>query len=257
MLRVEGLTYAYEDGQPVLDGLDLRADPGELVAVIGRNGAGKTTLLAALAGLIQPDAGQVGAGGIVGFAPADPKDALFASTVREEVAFFPRNRGLDVDARVSAALEEMGIETFADRSPTSLSSGEQRRVLIAAVLAGDPAVVALDEPTAGLDIKTSAALGRRLKALGATVVCATHDTDFAYHYADTVVILDGGADRASGPARDVLSDIERARAAGVRPPGAVVWADALGVEPPADLEAAVEIAQAADTVAVDNTGGDP
>lgn len=256
MLRVVGLEFAYDDGQPVLDGVDLTAEPDELIAVVGHNGAGKTTLLAALAGLLEPDAGRVDADGVVGFAPADPADALFANTVREEIAFFPRNRGLDVDARVTAALDAMALEAVADRPPTSLSTGEQRRVLVAAVLAGDPAVVALDEPTAGLDVRAGAALGRRLADLEATVVCATHDTDFAYAHADTVVVLDGGTVRASGPAQDVLADVDLARSAGVRPPGAVVWARAYGVEPPADLEAAVTLARAADALPVDETGGD-
>lgn len=256
MLRVEGLEFAYDDGPPVLDGVDLTAEPGELVAIVGHNGAGKTTLLAALAGLLDPDAGRVDADGVVGFAPADPADALFASTVREELAFFPRNRGLDVDARVAAALDAMAIGAVADRSPTSLSTGEQRRVLVAAVLAGDPAVLALDEPTAGLDVRAGEALGTRLAGLEATVVCATHDTDFAYAHADTVVVLVGGTVRASGPARDVLTDVDLARSAGVRPPGAVAWAAARGVEPPADLEAAVAIARAADAVPVDESGGD-
>lgn len=256
MLSVDRLGFSYAGDEPVLDDVSLAAKPGELVAVVGRNGAGKTTLLLLLAGLEPPDSGRVAVDGVVGFAPADPADALFAPTVREEVAFFPRNRGLDVEDHTDRALDDMGLRGYDDRSPTALSVGEQRRTAIAAVLAGDPAVAALDEPTAGLDRRAANALGARLAGLDATVVCATHDTDFAFAHADTVVVLDGGSVRAAGRARRVLGDVHLARAAGIRPPGPVSWADDRGVEPPPDLATAVDVAREAEAVAADDPAGE-
>lgn len=254
MLRVEDLSFSYDDEGRVLIDVSFAAETGEVLAIVGHNGAGKTTLLTLLAGLVKPDAGRVAVDGVVGFAPADPREALFAGTVREEVAFFPRNRGLDVDQRVHDALAAMELQSVADRAPTSLSTGEQRRTAIAAVLSGDPSVVALDEPTAGLDVDAVDALGTRLADLEATVVCATHDTDFAYAHADSVAVLVDGELRAYGPATEVLADIDLAAEAGVRPPGPVAWAAARDFAPPPDIATAVARASEADSLAADEAG---
>jgi energy-coupling factor transporter ATP-binding protein EcfA2 len=253
VLRVDDLGFEYE-GTPALADVSFAVGPGEVLAIVGHNGAGKTTLLTLLAGLVEPDAGRVSVDGVVGFAPADPRDALFATTVREELAFFPRNRGLDVDRYVDEALSAMDLEPVADRRPTSLSTGEQRRTAIAAVLSGDPSVLALDEPTAGLDVGAADALGALLGDLEAAVVCATHDTDFAYAHADSVAVLDHGKLRAHGPAREILADLELASTAGVRPPGPVAWAAARDIEPPPDLATAVAHASEQDPLAADEAG---
>ncbi|MFB6069563.1 MAG: energy-coupling factor ABC transporter ATP-binding protein [Halanaeroarchaeum sp.] len=225
MIAVNDLAYAYDDGPTVISGVDLTIDGGETVAVMGPNGAGKTTLLKLLADLHEPDAGSVEVRGETGFAPEDPDDALFAETVREEVAFFPRNRGLDVEERVSTALETMGVGHLRDRLPQTLSLGEKRRVSLAAVLAGDPAVVALDEPTSGLDVPHRESLGERLGALDRTVVVATHDTDFALRWTDRVAVLANGAVAEDGAADALLGDPTRDFAAlGIRPPGSVEFA---------------------------------
>lgn len=246
MLHVEAVEFAYGDA-PVLAGVDLEATDGELLVVVGHNGAGKSTLLALLAGLEEPDAGTISVGGAVGLAPEDPHDALFAPTVREELAFFPQNRGIDVDRHVEAALSAMDLEPFADRQPTSLSAGEQRRTAIAAVLAGDPAVVALDEPTGGLDDRAVTSMGELLSGLEATVVCATHHADFAYAHADAVAVLEAGQVVAQGSPRELLADRELLERAGVRPPGPVAWAAERGLDaPPADLDDAVALAREAD-----------
>lgn len=244
MLRLDGVSFTYDDGSPVLENVTFEVGTGELLAVVGANGAGKTTLLALIAGLEEPDAGRVVVDGAVGLAPEDPRAALFAPTVRDELAFFPRNRGLDVERHVEAALRAMDLESLADRQPTSLSTGEQRRTAVAAVLAGDPAVVALDEPTAGLDDRGVDALGERLAGLDGTVVVATHHADLAWAHADTVAVLDRGRLRSHGPAREVLADLELLSDVGVRPPGAVAWAAARGIDvPPSSVEAAVELAR--------------
>ncbi len=231
MILVDDLT-AVRGGAPVLSQVSFAVDPGETVAVMGPNGAGKTTLLKHVAGLREPAAGSVTVDGPVGFAPEDPRDGLFADTVAEEVAFFPRNRGLDVDRQRDAALAAMNVAALRDRDPYSLSVGEQRRVSIAAVLAGDPAALVLDEPTRGLDAAGERQLADRLDALDTTVLFSTHAADFAYAVADRVAVLVDGSLRETGAADAVLTDIDRLEAAGIRPPGLVLWAREAGIDPP-------------------------
>lgn len=229
MITVESVTVRY-DGRSALVDVSFGVGAGETLAVMGANGAGKTTLLRLLAGLDDPDTGDIRRGGVVGFAPENPAAGLFADSVAGEVAFFPRNRGLDVDRHVTDAMRALSVEHLADRRPGSLSRGEQRRVSIAAVLAGDPAVVALDEPTAGLDRR---AVDRLLAAMGrldATVVVSTHDAEFAVRTADRVAILDDGTLDAIGPTGDLLADTDRLMAAGIRPPGGVEWAARNGID---------------------------
>lgn len=243
MITARDVAFGY-DGPRVIDGLSLAVEPEETHAVMGANGCGKTTLLKLLAGLYDPDEGTIDRAGVVGFAPENPKTGLFAETVAEEVAFFPRNRGLDVDARTDAALAAMDVAAIRDRGPYDLSAGEQRRVSIAAVLAGDPAVLALDEPTAGLDATGERQLAELITELDATVVFSTHAADFAYRVADRVTLLREGRVLATGDARDLLADAERLRTAGVRLPGQVRWARDHGADPPPKtVEEAVAISR--------------
>lgn len=238
-MEVQDLWFGY-DGDPVLRGASIEIQPGETLAVMGANGSGKTTFLRLLAGLREPDAGRITVDEPVGFAPEDPRAALFAKTVEEEVAFFPRNRGLAPEA-AERAMEAMEVLDLADRNPLSLSFGEQRRVSIAAVLAGEPSVVALDEPMAGLGTGTRRRLGQRLSALSTTVVYCTHATDFAYEFADRVAVLDEGQFEAIGPAKQLLTRVALLSASGIRPPGIVTWALERGLDqPPASLADAVE-----------------
>lgn len=238
-MELRDLQFGYDDA-PVLSGASIDIQPGEILAVMGANGSGKTTFLKLLAGLREPDAGRIAVDGVVGFAPEDPRAALFAKTVEEEVAFFPRNRGLGPEA-AERAMQTMELEHLADRNPLSLSFGEQRRVSIAAVLAGEPSIVALDEPMAGLGAVTRRRLGERLSELPTTVVYGTHASDFTYEFADRVAVLDGGRFEAFGPARELLTRVELLESAGIRPPGLVAWAVERGLEhPPASIADAVE-----------------
>jgi len=242
-MRARDLAVAF-DGRPVLDGVSLEVAAGETLAVMGANGAGKTTLLRCLAGLAEPDAGTVEAAGVVGFAPEDPTAALFAATVADEVAFFPRNRGLDAEAAAAEAMRTLDVEGLRDRNPRTLSFGEQRRVALASVLAGDPATLVLDEPTSGLDREGARELGRVLAALETAVVLSTHRSDFAYAFADRVAVLVDGRVERCGPARAVLADLDLLRTAGIRPPGLVAWAADRGFDRvPVDLDDAVAMAR--------------
>lgn len=247
MIEIEQLDFAYESGPRVFDGLSLTVETGGIVAVLGANGTGKTTLLRLLAGLLEPTGGDITVEGrddpVVGLAPEIPADGLFSPTVAEEVGFFPKNRGLPVDERVKQALEQFGIVALADRDPYSLSEGEKRLVTIAAVLAGDPDVVGLDEPTSGLDRRAWKQLGSRLGALDRTVVMVTHDTDFAWRYADRVLVLGEDGIHRQGPAESVLADPDfDMQSVGLEPPQPVSWARRQGIEkPPKTVEEAVDL----------------
>ncbi|MDY6819137.1 MAG: ABC transporter ATP-binding protein [Halobacteriales archaeon] len=244
MIRTEDVSFAYREAtEPAVRSVDMTVEAGQTVAVMGPNGSGKTTLLKLVAGLLEPDTGTIRIDGIdpanaadrgaglIGFAPEDPGSFLFAETVAEEVAFFPENRGLNVEERVASALEAMDIEALRDRVPYSLSVGEQRRVAIASLLAGDPTVLALDEPNHGLHATGARTLGQHLASIGKTVILTTHSADFAYRFVDTVVVLADGEIKATGPAKDMLTDRDLLIDAGIRPPGLVEWAHRNGITP--------------------------
>lgn len=239
VITINGIEFAYDDA-PVFSGVSLDVVAGETLVIMGANGTGKTTLLKLLAGLYEPDKGSVRRDGIVGFSPEDPTAGLFADTVANEVAFFPRNRGLDANRRAVDAMRALEIYEFRDRNPFTLSVGEQRRVSIAAVLAGDPAVITLDEPTAGLDRHGERALADCLHGLNATLVVSTHESDFAYSIADRIAILgDTGIERI-GDATSILTDESLLEAAGVRTPGIVAWARQRGLDhPPGTVDEAI------------------
>lgn len=246
MIEISDLRFEYDDGPTVFDGLSVDIESDRTVAVCGANGTGKSTLLRLLAGLLEPTEGQIRIGNgndpTVGLAPERPADGLFAASVREEVAFFPRNRDLDVASRVADALSALGIDHLADRTPQTLSEGQKRLVTVASVLSGAPDVVALDEPTSGLDAESWTTLGARLAELPGTILFVTHDTDFAWRYADRVLVLsEAGAERY-GPTRNVLADPDfDLSAASLRRPDAVAWARENGIDPPpTSVAAAVE-----------------
>lgn len=220
-LRAEGVWFAY-GAREALRGISLTARPGEVLALMGRNGAGKTTLLKLLVGLLKPGQGRVLVGRAdtrrlalpeivrrVGYVPQHPDVLLFADTVREELEFTRRNHGLPpAGPAVDALLARLDLTAYLDRDPKTLSVGERQRVALAAVLAGEPGALLLDEPTRGMDYRQKAALVRLLRALvadGHTVVLATHDVELAAQVADRVVLLGDGQVAVEGPAREVMS----------------------------------------------------
>ncbi|MFV1361964.1 ABC transporter ATP-binding protein [Mycolicibacterium elephantis] len=223
-IRVEALRYVYPDGQVALDGVDLTVAPGERIAVLGPNGAGKTTLMLHLNGVLTATAGTVEICGIplnrktvqelrrrVGLVFQDPDDQLFMPTVAADVAFGPANfgvRGEALAARVSRALQAVSLTEQAERSPTHLSAGQRRRAALATVLACEPDILVLDEPSANLDPVARRELAETLAGLDATMLIVTHDLPYAAQLCQRAVVMDNGVIVADGPVTEILSDAE-------------------------------------------------
>ena len=181
VLDVQGLAYAYPDGHQALYGVNLHVHQGERVGLLGPNGAGKTTLVLHLNGILTPGAGSVGVSGLpvskknvqevrrrVGVVFQDPDDQLFMPSVRDDVAFGPANlgmRGKALEDRVLASLDKVGMAEFVDRPPHHLSFGQRRRVAGATVLAMEPEILVLDEPSSNLDPASRRELADILRSL--------------------------------------------------------------------------------------------
>ena len=222
VLDVRRLAYAYPDGHQALYGVNLHVHQGERVALLGPNGAGKTTLVLHLNGILTAGAGTVAVSGLpvtkdnlleirrrVGIVFQDPDDQLFMPTVHDDVAFGPANLGLRGDAlesRVSSALEQVGMADFADRPPHHLSFGQRRRVAVATVLAMEPEILVMDEPSSNLDPASRRELADIVKGLDVTVLMVTHDLPYALELCERSVILADGVIAADGATRDVLGD---------------------------------------------------
>ena len=224
VISIQDLSYRYPDGTPALDNVSLHIHRGERVALLGPNGAGKTTLVLHMNGIHMPQTGSVAVSGItldpssvmearrrVGVVFQDPDDQLFMTTVRKDVEFGPRNLGLegsDLEVRVDAALDAVGVADLADRPPNHLSFGQKRRVAIAGVLAMEPDIIVLDEPTANLDPASRSELTGLLDALDVTQLIVTHDLLYANEVCDRGVILDSGRVVADSDLTPMLRDEE-------------------------------------------------
>ncbi len=222
VLEVKDLSYSYPDGRAALRGVSFSVEPGERVAILGSNGAGKTTLLLHLIGLLEPVDGEVRIGGVlltletvrelrakIGFVFQDPDDQLFMTTLRQDVAFGPANYGVvgsALDARVTAALGSVGLAGFAERAPHHLSVGERRRAALATVLAMEPEVLVLDEPSAGLDPEGRDRLSSMLGGMDRTILMVTHDLPYALEVCDRALIMNAGWLVADGPIDRILAD---------------------------------------------------
>ncbi|MDX6324092.1 MAG: cobalt/nickel transport system ATP-binding protein [Nocardioidaceae bacterium] len=222
VLDVRGLAHVYPDGHQALYGVDLHVHGGERVALLGPNGAGKTTLVLHLNGILTPSAGSVAVSGLpvtkpnfpeirrrVGIVFQDPDDQLFMPSVRDDVAFGPRNLGLrgpELERRVMEALERVGMADFVDRPPHHLSFGQRRRVAVATVLAMEPEVLVLDEPSSNLDPASRRELADILRSLDVTVLMVTHDLPYALELCPRAVVLSDGVLVADGATAELLGD---------------------------------------------------
>jgi cobalt/nickel transport system ATP-binding protein len=221
-IATENLSFSYPDGTVALRHVDLHIHPGERVALLGPNGAGKTTLILHMNGIHVPHHGSVHVSGLevtaetvmeirrrVGVVFQDPDDQLFMPSVRQDVAFGPQNLGYEgpgLESVVESALDSVGVLDLADRAPNHLSFGQKRRVAIAGVLAMQPEILILDEPTSNLDPASRRELSDVLKSLDITQLIVTHDLPYALELCPRSIVMDGGEIVADGPTRDLLRD---------------------------------------------------
>lgn len=233
IIRIQNLTFRYAAQVAALQNITLTIYPGEKVALVGPNGAGKTTLLLHLNGILQGE-GLVEINGLpvdrdhlpqvralVGLLFQNPDDQLFSPTVYDDVAFGPLQQGLlpeEVHRRVCQALKQVGLSHVARRAPYHLSAGEKKRAALAAVLAMEPLILALDEPTANLDPRSRRQLVALLQDLPQTILVATHDMRLVVQGFSRMVVLDQGRVVADGPTEELLKDPAFLEAHGLEAP---------------------------------------
>lgn len=234
IIDFKDLYYQYPDGKTAVDSVTLRIHHGEAVGIAGANGAGKSSLLMLLAGILFPTKGEVRIGETpvtkktlayirqrIGFVFQNPDDQLFSTSVYEDVAFGPRNYGIDeqeVNRRVINALEKVGALHLKDRAPYKLSGGEKRVAAIATVLSMEPDILVMDEPSAALDPKARRRLINLIKSFNHTRIIASHDLDMLLETCERTVVLHKGKVAADGPTNQVLSDSELMEACGLELP---------------------------------------
>lgn len=237
MIEVRNVSFCYPNGVEALKNVSLTIRNGEFVAIMGQNGAGKTTLVKHFNGLLKPTEGDVFVDGVntkdvsvaklsrkVGFVFQNPDHQLFCESVEEEVAFALKNFGFKektIKRRVTWALNLLGLTQYRKTSPFMLSGGERKRVALASVLAWNPKVVILDEPTIGQDYQQKEKLRQfiiQLKTQGKTVVVVTHDVEFVAECNPRIVLMNEGKIIADGSAKKILTDPVLLAQASVIPP---------------------------------------
>lgn len=223
ILEIKDLAFAYPDGNQALFGVNLIIQEGERVALLGPNGAGKSTLVMHMNGIHPTAQGSIYVAGQlvnaqdkealkqirakVGIVFQDPDDQLFMPTVGEDVAFGPYNmgkRGTELEKIVSESLTKVGMLEFKDRPPHHLSFGQRRRVAVATVLAMNPEILVLDEPSSNLDPASRRELAEILKSLKITLIMVTHDLPYAAELCERSVILSGGVIVADDKTLNIL-----------------------------------------------------
>ena len=252
---IEHLNYVYMSGGPyethALDDVSLTIEDGEFVGLIGHTGSGKSTLVQHLNGLLLPTSGTITVDGLniadkatdrrairrkVGLVFQYPENQLFEETVEKDIAFGPKNLGLDdaeIDRRVKGAMRKVALDYDAlhERSVFELSGGQMRRVAIAGVLAMEPRTLVLDEPCAGLDPRGREEILGLIRDLhrdtGATIVMVSHSMDDVASLAERVIVMNHGKVAMDGAPRDVFSRGAQLRAIGLDVPQAVLLADKL------------------------------
>lgn len=236
-ISIERLTHRYPNGHEALRAIDLEILHEKIVALIGKNGAGKTTLAKHINGLLKPTLGSVKVMGVdtstktasemakdVGYVFQNPEDQLFEASAHDEVAFGPRNLGMDreeTESEVNHALSMVGLLPMISEHPYNLTYGQRKMLCIAAVLAMRPKILILDEPNAGQDYSGLQLLGTLLRELDRehkTILLISHDMDFVGEFSDETVLMHDGEIVAHGSTRSVLSDLSKLKSTAVRPP---------------------------------------
>ena len=255
MIEVKDVYYTYPNGVQALNGVSLAIENGEFVALMGQNGAGKTTLVKHFNGLLKPSKGDVLIDGVntgdvsvatlarkVGLVFQNPDHQFFCETVEKEVSFALKNFGFDEDSierRMDWAFNLLDLAQYRDVSPFMLSGGERKRVALASVLAWDPKIVILDEPTTGQDHAQKERLRQfiiQLNAQGKTVVIVTHDIEFVAECRPRVVLMANGRIVADGETNKILTDPDLVtRASLVLPEIARIFVDIKDLGLPMDV----------------------
>jgi len=237
VLEIKNLYYTYSTGIEALKGINLTVNDGEFLAIMGQNGAGKTTLAKHFNGLLKPTNGEVLIDGVctrdvsvaklarnVGFVFQNPDHQLFSETVEDEIAFALKNFGFEeaiVKKQVDWALNLLDILQYQKSSPFMLSGGERKRVALASILAWDPKVIILDEPTIGQDHHQKEKLQQFILQLNAqkkTVVVVTHDVEFVAECNPRVILMSQGKILADGIAKQILTAPKILALASIVPP---------------------------------------
>lgn len=240
LFRLENLSHRYSDGTLALDDVSLSFAKGERIALLGTNGSGKSTLLNHLNGILKPTSGKIyfednpleynskallNLRKRVGFVFQDPNDQLFAPTVKQDVAFGPLNLGQSpeqVKKVVDEALKIVGMSEFTEKPPHFLSLGQKKRVALAGVLAMQPEVIIMDEPTSNLDPRATSEILHLLlqlnKESAITLLLATHDVDMVPLFANKLYILNKGRLVSEGTPKEIFSDTEMIRKVNLRSP---------------------------------------
>ncbi len=240
LFKVENLVHQYSDGTVALDNVSLGFERGERIALLGTNGSGKTTLLNHFNGILKPTSGNIyfedkpieyNAKALlelrrrVGYVFQDPNDQLFAPTVKQDVAFGPLNLGLPIERVnevVDAALKTVGMSEFKEKPPHFLSLGQKKRVALAGVLAMEPEVIIMDEPTSNLDPRATSEILHLLlqlnKEKGITLLLATHDVDMVPLFANKIYILNKGKLVFQGSPQESFSNGALIRQVNLRSP---------------------------------------
>jgi len=219
LIEVRDLSFEYEDGTRALDGVNFRLQEGETVALLGANGSGKTTFVLQLNGILKGQ-GSVTVCGMplipenlaairsrIGMVFQDSDEQLFMPTVLEDVAFGPMNQGLSAEqalSRAKSALAQVGLDRVAERAPYHLSAGEKRQVALAGVLAMQPEILVLDEPTTFLDPPAQRNLYQLLRELPQAKLIVTHNIRFAAAIATRAVFFERGKLVADGPLQEII-----------------------------------------------------
>lgn len=239
LLRLEHIHYCYEEQYIALDDVSAAFAKGERVAVLGNNGAGKSTFFLCCNGVLQPQKGSIflkeqeisgskkdacSLRQAVGLVFQDPDSQIIAGTVAAEISFGPMNLNLsreEVIQRVQQSMQQMNLTGYENRAPQYLSGGEKKRVSIADILAMQPDMILLDEPTASLDPENVVLLENTLELLskaGITLVISTHDVDFAYRLADRALVFSHGKVIADAMIDEVFADDDVLARAGLKKP---------------------------------------
>lgn len=237
MIKIENVYFTYPNGVEALKDVSLTVKNGEFVAIMGENGAGKTTLVKHFNGLLKPGGGNVSVDGVdtrkvsvatlakkVGFVFQNPDHQLFSESVEEEIAFALKNFGFKeniVKKRVKWALSLLGLTQYRKTSPFLLSGGERKRVALASVLAWNPKILILDEPTIGQDYKQKEKLRQfimQMKAQERTIIIVTHDVEFVAECNPRVILMCKGRIVTDGEAKRVLTNLEVLTQASIVPP---------------------------------------